>query len=415
MGIVAFASAQEEDEKQTSFGGYLELDHFSFFKEKYQQVNGRNQGVVHLELASKLGDEHSFFSSVEFRDDLSDKTRDGVCLEEAYVDLNFRQWDLRFGKQIFSWGKADGFNPMNTLGVIDYTDVLDAGDEKLGIFAVNGKFYFGDFELQTVYLPIFTSSVLPHSGGRWEVEMPYLVSISGSSFQPIYGMIVQKPMEKIENSQFAVKLSRNFSGLDISLAYFNGYNHIPEIITRIGAIDATDKTVQINILQQYYRHQVVSGDFSMLFGKYIFKGEGGLHFPKKIPNDKPYFQYVVGFDRTFSRVLGDNSLFVILQWMHEIKSSQVEYSGRDFNHLFQKDVMCRLELDFLGNTQVSLQGIYAIDYEEFYLKPKLSYNISDGLNLALSADLLDGNKRKNGIFSSYSNNSRVQIKIKYSF
>jgi len=408
--------AQEEDERKTTLGGYVQVDHISFFKEKDGKVNGRNQGIAQLELNSKLANSHSFFSSVEFRNDLSDKSRDRVYLKEAYVDMNFKKWDLRFGKQIFSWGKADGFNPMNTLGAIDYTDVLDTDDEKLGIFAVNGKLYLGDFELQGVFSPVFSASVLPTMGGRWEVEMPSSIPINGTRFQPVYGIDVAKPAQKLKNSSFAVKLARSFSRLDLSLSYFNGFNHIPEILQGMGTLDADNKTVEINLLQQYYRHQVVSGDLSLSLGKYIFKGEGGLFFPEKIPNDKPYFQYVVGFDRTFSRVLGDNSLMLIVQWMHDINTDEnVKYSGRDFNHLFQENAMARLELDISGTTKVSLQGIYALKYEDFYIKPKIAHNLSDGLNLVLSADLLGGEKAKDGLLSGYSDNSRVQVKMKYGF
>jgi len=101
--------------------------------------------------------------------------------------------------------------------------------------------------------------------------------------------------------------------------------------------------------------------------------------------------------------------------MHELKSGKIDYSGRDFNHLFQKNLMCRLEQELSGSTQVSIQGVYALKYGDFYLKPKFAHNISDGLNLAVSADVLGGTKAKNGLFSGFSDNSRVHIRLKYGF
>jgi len=126
--LCAFAAAtfsvsgQESGDRGISMNGYVQLDHMSFFKEKTGKANGRNQGIVQMDFFSKPGDNHSFFSTVELRDDLSDKSRNRVYVEEAYIDLVFEKWDLRAGKQVFSWGKADGFNPMNTLAPMDYTD-----------------------------------------------------------------------------------------------------------------------------------------------------------------------------------------------------------------------------------------------------------------------------------------------------
>ncbi|MFV0345924.1 MAG: DUF1302 family protein [Bacteroidales bacterium] len=398
-----------------SISGFAELDHISFLKEKDNKINSRNQGILQLDVASNFSSKYSFFSSIEFRNDLSDETRDRVYVDELYMDLFFKKWDLRVGKQIISWGKADGFNPMNTLSPTDYSDVLDTEDEDIGIFALNGKFYLGSMELQLVYSTLFTSSLLPSGTSRWQVGTESTVNIQGSNYNTIYNINVSKPVDKLSSSQFAIKLSQQFNNLDFSLAYFNGYNHIPQLIQSVGTIDNTANTAEINIEQKYYRHQVISGDFSLALGKYIFKGEGSLFIPQDIPVDDQYFQYVVGLDRTFSNVIADNNLFVIIQWMHEITNNGISYAGRDFNHLFQKNIMCRLEMDLSSSTTLSLQGMYAIEYEDYYIRPELTYNISDGLNLSLLADLLGGNDDKGGLFSGYSDNGRVQAKLKYSF
>jgi len=415
IATILSISAQESNEKRILANGYVQIDHMSFFKEKTDKANGRNQGILQFDLVSKMNENYSFFSTVEFRNDISDKSRNRVYIKETYIDLFFKKWDLRIGKQIFSWGKADGFNPMNTLGPIDYTDVLDTDNEKIGIFALNVKYYLEEYEIQAVFSPIFTSTIFPSADSRWQFEMPGSISVRGENYRTEYNISMLKPEDKLKNGSVALKLARSFRLLDASLSYFYGYRHIPEIIQQIEMIDATNEVAQINIVQQYYPQQVISGDFSLVLGKYILKGEGGMYFPKGIPNNKPYFQYVTGIDRVFNNVIGNNNLNVILQWMHEFKSDNIDYSGRDFNHLFQKNLMCRFEQEFSSNIQISLQGVYALKYEDFYLKPKFAYNISDGLNLSVSADILGGNKTKNGLFSGFSDNNRIHMQLKYSF
>lgn len=409
---VTILSAQDGVFKNISLNGFVELDHITFFEEKQETINSRNQSILQLELKSKLSRNYHLFTSAEFRNDLSDASRNRVYLDEAYIDMYFKKWDLRVGKQIMSWGKADGFNPSNILNAVDYSDVLDTEDENIGVYALNAKWYIGSMELQFVYSPIFTSSVLPSVNSRWQSEMPTSVNIDGNNYPTIYNAIEERPKDRLSNGQFALRLSKSFNNLDFSVSYFIGYNDIPEIIQSNVTVNE-DNMATIDIKQKFYRQQVLSGDFSWALGKYILKGEGGLHFPSDIPNDKPYFQYVLGVDRRFS--IGDNSLLIILQWMHEIKSKNIEYSSRDFNHLFQKNIMCRLEMEFSGNSKISLQGMYSLKYDDFYIRPEYSYNIADGLNLSVACDILGGNKSKNGLFYGYSDNSRVQVKLKYSF
>lgn len=132
------------------------------------------------------------------------------------------------------------------------------------------------------------------------------VNIQGADYDAIYNINVSEPAAKLSSSQFALRLFQRFNKLDFSLAYFNGYNHIPQLIQSVGTIDNIANTVGINIEQKYYRHQVISGDFSLALGKHIFKGEGSLFIPQDIPVDDQYSQYVVGLDRTFINVIADN-------------------------------------------------------------------------------------------------------------
>jgi hypothetical protein len=405
--------SQESDLKY-SITGFIELDNFSFFKEKDNLINHRNQSIASLNFQSKLDDNYAFASTVEFRNDLSDSKRNRVYLKETYIDIFSRKIDFRIGKQVILWGKADGFNPTGNLTPVDYSDILDTEDEDIGILSANVKLYLGDWQMQGVFSPAFQASIFPNSNSRWQQEYPSSTVHEGINVPAQFRWNeVDVPGNKFHDSQFAFKISKNLSNVDFSLSYYNGLNDIPDIYNEFESI--TNDTVNIAISQNYYRHQVFGVDFSCLLGKYVFKGEGALFMPDKTNENKPYFQYVLGFDRTFSNVIGDKDIFVIIQWIHELESKNVEYSGKDFNHLFQENIMSRIEMELSRDIKFSLQAVYALKYEDFYIRPEFKYNISDGLNLSLSADILDGNKSKNGLFASYSDNDRIQIKLKYNF
>jgi hypothetical protein len=404
----------QESELKYSIDGFVEIDHFSFFKEKQDFVNNRNQSTILLNLKSNLNDNYSFFSSVEFRNDLSDSRRNRVYMKEVYIDLFTQKIDLRAGKQVVSWGKADGFNPTNNLIPIDYSDILDTDNEEIGIFAVNAKFYLNDWQIQGIFSPIFQASVLPSADSRWQQDYPPVINYEDMIMPArFFWKNAEMPANTFKNSQFAFRLSRNLSRMDFSLSYYSGFNDIPVISNAIESL--TNDTVNIAISQNYYKHQAVGADFSWVLGKYVLKGEGAAFIPSGAGGNKPYFQYVLGFDRTFNDVIRDNNLFVTVQWIHELTSSNIRYSSKDFNHLFQKNIMSRLEMELNSNMTFALQMVYALKYEDFYIKPEFRYSISDGLNLNLSTDILGGNKSKDGFFSSYSDSNRVQIKLKYNF
>jgi hypothetical protein len=328
---------------------------------------------------------------------LSDARRNRVYLKETYIDIFSRKIDLRIGKQVILWGKADGFNPTGNLTPVDYSDILDTDNEEIGIFAVNTKFYLGDWQIQGIFSPIFQASILPSVNSRWQQDYPFFINYENTIIPArFFWKDAEMPANKFKNSQFAFRLSKNFSCMDFSLSYYNGLNDIPIISSKIEHI--INDTVNIAISQCYYKHQVVGVDFSWVLGKYVIKGEGAAFFPSGVNENKPYFQYVLGFDRTFNDAIYDKNLFVIVQWIHELTAKNVTYNSKDFNHLFQKNIMSRIEIELNSNMAFALQMIYALKYEDFYIKPEFKYNISDGLNLNFSTDILGGNKNKNGFF-----------------
>lgn len=407
--------SQDLEAFKYSLNGFVELDHFSFFKEKQGFVNSRNQGIAQLDIKSNYNDNYSFESSIEFRDDISDADRNRVYIKDIYIDIFSGSFDLRAGKQFIIWGKADGFNPTSNLTPRDYFDILDTDDEDIGIFALNGKLYFKGWEAQLVFSPSFQSSIFPYGRSRWQQDYPSHIDYGGKIMPSRYNWPeVDMPQSSLKNSQYAIKISRNQSNIDYSLSYYYGLNDIPNLQYRIRADKMTD-TIDVDIHQIYFKHHVIGADFSWVIDKFIAKGEGALFIPRKIPTDNPYFQYVLGVERTFSNISDNKSLYIIMQWMHELKSKNVEYRGSDFNHLFQKNIMSRVEFEMNNNMKVSLQGIYSIKFQEFYIKPEYTYNISDGLNLNVCMDLLGGNKKKEGFFSGFSQNNRYQLKLKYSF
>jgi hypothetical protein len=409
--------------QEIEFNGFVEVDHISYIENKEtSKVNSRNRGILQLELRSNFSDQSSIFSAVEFRADQSDLSRNRVYLDEAYIDLFLDDFDFRFGKQIIIWGKADGFNPTDNITPWDFSDILDTDDERIGVVALKANYYIGNWTLEGIIVPTFTPSVLPTENSRWFPTFPETVRnpIFPGAGPPILKAFYEfqnpiLPDENFSNAQYAGKISSTFSGWDVSVSYYYGWDDLPSFYQ---SQYMTGDSLFLEIQPVYQRRKVLGIDFSTTFGKWGIRGEAA-YFITADPNgtnpeiDDPYFQYVMGIDRTFSNLIGENNLFVLIQWIQEIPKYYTVYRNDDLNHVFQKSFTARMEYEFGAFSKIIIEGVYNIKNEDYYISPAFNYNIFDGVELKLSGEIFGG--KADSFFGNYRDNNRVQVKIKYSF
>ncbi len=408
---------------QTRLSGFVEYDNITYWKNvNEQKINARNQSLFQLELRHQANPNVDIFGSVEIRNDQADPGRDRIYLDEAYINLYLGNFDFRIGKQIIIWGKADGINPTDNITPWDFSDILDTDDERIGVVALKTNYYVGNWTLEGIVVPTFTSSVLPLENSRWfptfpeKVPNPMYPAASPLSLKAFYEF--QQPLlpdENFDKAQYAGKLSTTLSGWDVSVNYYYGWDDLPAFHQ---TQTLNSDSLFVRIQSEYHRRKAAGGDFSTTFGKWGIRGEAAYYFtadPKgKDPEvDDPYFQYVIGIDRTFSDLIGDNNLFVLIQWIQEIPKSDVEYRNDDLNHIFQKSITARLEYELGTFSKIIMEGVYNFKNKDYYLRPNFTYNIADGVEMNVLGYILDGSA--DSFFGSFHDNKRIQMKLKYSF
>lgn len=73
-------------------------------------------GEAMLKLNAKKGDLGEAFAEFRIRNGVEYETDfTSIDLREAYVSIYPGKFDIRLGKQIIAWGKADGINPTNNI------------------------------------------------------------------------------------------------------------------------------------------------------------------------------------------------------------------------------------------------------------------------------------------------------------
>ncbi len=349
----------------------------------------------------------------DFEDD--DLKRNHLNFTEAFLDVYFGEFDLRLGKQIFSWGKADAFNPTNNLSPTDFSNLLD--DEDIGVVAANFNYYWQDWNLQVVGVPGFTPTRLPPRGTRFSLlpDEPVPIDVPGL---PVPMEIPVKdpelPPNTLENSQVGVCLKTTYQGWDFSASYYDGVNDIPSASLRLDT-DSFPFPVPVAIVPVYNRFRAVGANFATTFGRWGLHGEAA-HLVFDGDKQDARIQYVIGCDYTKSDILFDHDLFIIVEYVgdHVTHKGEALDTGTALDRVFRSAFATNMTYEFTDFTKLEIIGV--IDFyqgDDFYIQPQLVHEVTDNLEITAGLDLLGG--PRDTFFGEFKDNDRVYVKLKYTF
>ncbi|HEV8319897.1 MAG TPA: hypothetical protein VGQ10_20950 [Vicinamibacterales bacterium] len=140
-----------------------------------------------------------------------------LSVRRLSATLTGGKFTLDVGKQFSRWGKTDIVTPTDRFAPRDFLNVIDT--EVFAITAIRGVAQAGDGTFEVVWAPRFTPSRIPLLQQRWTVVPP------GAAAIPILDAGANLP----SGSQTGVRWSHVGQGIDYSLSYFDGFNHLPAI------------------------------------------------------------------------------------------------------------------------------------------------------------------------------------------
>lgn len=399
-----FEDESNGDSRDSINEGRLRVEYDNYFRD--------NMRIYLNALLQTDDDDYTEGFMDDFRD--NDLKRSHGNFPEAFLDIYFDDFDLRLGKQIISWGKADAVNPTDNINPTDYSNLLD--DDDIGVAAVNFNYYWNDWNLQLVGVPWFTPSRLPPSETRFSVVPPGSVAPFELPFRPFVLLVPiedpELPSDTIDNSQFGARLQTTYSGWDFSVSYYDGVDDVPSPTVRYTSIPIL---LPEAIVPVYNRFRAVGGDFATTFDRWGLHGEAAQIIYDGDRQDS-YFQYVIGLDYTRSNILFDHDLFVIIEYVGE----DVTKDGKDpemesgLGRVLKGAVATSIEYEFTEYTKIEIQG--AIDFDkgdDYYFQPQLVHQMTDAFEITVGLDLIGG--PKDTFFGQFKDNDRVFVKLKYAF
>jgi Protein of unknown function (DUF1302) len=326
-----------------------------------------------------------------------------ISLRLAYMDIYFDNFDLRIGKQQIIWGKADGVFITDVISPRDLSEFIlpDFEEIRIGTNAIKFDYYLGNSTFEVVWIPTFQPTIAPKKGTIWYND------ILDFSMPIVFDYHNYDVGNKLSESEIALKYSYLGSAIDFELmaAYMWDDNPTMHIFAQ------SDSTILIK--PEYHRLPLAGASFSKAVGGAVVRGEGACYFEKRFAaedfsvngvKEKDYAHYLIGYDHNW---FGMNVSFQFIQ------EYILDYEEDIRNDEFYNTMTFLLTEDFLRETlRLEFFSYYGINNEDALLRPKIAYDLADGFEVQLGANVFVGEE---GNFGQYDENDMLFMKVRYDF
>lgn len=335
--------------------------------------------------------------------------KDYVDVRELYMDIFTKKVDFRIGRQQIVWGQADGVFITDIVSPLNLTEFLlwDFNEIRLGVNAVKTKYYpTQDQTFELVWIPIFTSSILPDANSIWRPQQDFPAP-------PTFDSTKMAIPSNIENSEFYGRYSLTKSAIDLQLIGAYTWEDEPSMHVQ-KVIDTSMQLTGLKITPEHHRLIMGGGNFSSTVAGFILRGEAAYYYGKQFqttdPKDsdaliqKDYLNYVVGIDRSLGtwKLSGQFIQKVIFNYEDAITENEI---GNLMTVMVNKTM-------FREQVRLELFSYIGLTNEDALVRVRGYYFPYDGLSVELGTNLFLGDS---GTFGQYHNNSMVYTRIKYSF
>jgi len=328
-------------------------------------------------------------------------------LKEAYLLYGGDAFDLRLGQQQIVWGKTDGLRLLDIVNPLDLREFIldDFLDSRIGMVAARLNWYpDSDIEQEFEFLLIPDAQVarLAPLGSRWAVKTP----------PPPAGLAVrllpeQRPGWSLRDSEAGLAWRATIAGWDVSLNYFHGWKHLPNILRRVSP-------GLLEIQPVHFRRNMLGGAFANAFGPLVLRGELAIDLRESIDRLGTTFAASIARKTTFNAAIGADwtkhhwtiSPQFFIRHIANWQTGLLEPPNSGFWTL-------RVATDFLHERlkpEVIVLGDWAAG--GWLARPKIAYDWSDQFTTTLGADIFGGHR---GLLGQFANNDRIYVEAEYTF
>ena len=342
-------------------------------------------------------------------------------MKETYVGYQSDKIDVYLGAKIVSWGRMDGFNPTDNITPYDYFFLTaDPDDQKLPNFLLQTRWYITpQINLELIAIPIYRPSVYRYDlfdlGEYTTFVAPAL------------------PDNTFKNGSLAARFNFDLPNTGFSVSWFRGYD--PFYGFNVYDISWEEFAPSIQLQAQPYLKNTFGADFDIPLGSWVLRSEAAYNLTSAyqdsmyIPN--PDISYVAGVEHSFRGVV------TILQYIGKYTidfaslddlpppenlndmiirelaafDRKIFYQQEKTNHALSLSLSKRFAHETMNS---ELMGYYNITSEEWFIRPKFSWKITDNLETGIGGMFYAGPDKS--VFSYASdvlNGGFVELKVSF--
>lgn len=347
------------------------------------------------------------------------------------------RFQFKIGKIVHNWGTADAFTVVNYLDRADLREFFmkDDGDETTGVYALNLKYLFGDFMVETSFVPLHNPPLFPDAQGVWAIKPAAVDTAFGAVTPEIdYGGPLATNWD---NASAALRAGGTLGTLDFHLSYFYGPDQsiffIPAYELSHGGNPASPTGINSVTLSPYYESVHKAGfDMAYVYEKLSVRAEAAFTYDKPaIVSDtaenvttvvtastvtqraliekEHYGAYTVGADYN---LWGENGLVLLEYTQARYFKNNDRYQAEFLNDF----VVIRIEDKFFDRRlSVELGAIVRpVQNEAGYIPVvEAGWDFQNGLSVEAGAVIFEANNDE--LLALYENLDLVSLSARYTF
>jgi hypothetical protein len=333
-------------------------------------------------------------------------------MRELYLDLYFRKFDLRIGRQQVVWGKADGVFITDIVSPLNLTEFLlpDFDEIRQGVNAAKVNYYLGNKTFEFIWIPQFTPVQKPQPGSIWFVQPDFPAP-------PTFDYSREAIKPGIANSEVFAKFSALTSKIDWELMAGYTWDDAPALHVQrnFDTLTMPPALTGLTITPEHHRLTVAGGSFGTQIKGVVLRSEAAYYNGKyfqtndlQAPDgliEKNYLHYLVGLDFVISGVTFSTQF---------IQQAVIDYEQQMVQDEFENTMTLLASYNTLREKlHLELFTYIGLNNSDALIRPKVTYDFDDSFSVLLGANIFAGSR--DGQFGQYKDNSMIYTKIKYNF
>ena len=360
-----------------------------------------------------------------------DKDQKRTEMRELYFDIYLNNLDMRIGKQYVIWGVIEGIRVVDEINPMDFRELIipDLLDYRIPLWTFKADYYHEKNAFEFLWIPDLKFHKPAPAGSEWELFQVLPNTTKPQSFNLKY-------------SEVGFKITREMFDASFSLSYFYTWDDYPTTFRVISASEIqSNSQADLAIYPTYMRMHMfgatmtkeIAGDilkaeFAYVKGKYFavvnkYK-DGYLIDDGDVMKD--HIRAALGYDFSFwgADISPSVNQTYILNYESAILDNEIDTT---FNLFLRKPIQKH-------SAVFTLLFIRLVNFQESYIKPRLTLNLTDHFQVILGADLFYGKRTAFGrqvdpnapgglvdpvqsaqFLGSFRDNKRVSVEFKYNF